>query len=98
MTKNLIHIDCTLRDGGYYNNWDFSKNLIQEYLNAISCTSINYAEIGFRTTANSGFKGALAFSKDEYLINLDIPEKIQIGVMKKSFEVLCFVVNMRKGP
>ena len=21
-------LDCTLRDGGYYNNWDFSKNLI----------------------------------------------------------------------
>ena len=20
-------LDCTLRDGGYYNNWDFSKDL-----------------------------------------------------------------------
>ena len=23
--KNLNIVDCTLRDGGYYNNWKFSK-------------------------------------------------------------------------
>ena len=21
--KDIIHLDCTLRDGGYYNNWEF---------------------------------------------------------------------------
>ena len=25
-------LDCTLRDGGYYNNWDFSKDLVNQYL------------------------------------------------------------------
>ena len=28
-------IDCTLRDGGYYNNWDFSNNLVNEYLKSV---------------------------------------------------------------
>ena len=46
--KNLKVIDCTLRDGGYYNNWDFSKKLIQNYLTEISKTNINYIELGFR--------------------------------------------------
>ena len=33
MKKNELKIlDCTLRDGGYYNNWDFSKDLIEDYL------------------------------------------------------------------
>ena len=41
-------LDCTLRDGGYYNNWDFSKELIEEYLYAMSAAKINYIEIGFR--------------------------------------------------
>ena len=31
--KNKINIlDCTLRDGGYYNNWFFEKELVNEYL------------------------------------------------------------------
>ena len=31
MKTNLI--DCTLRDGGYYNNWQFSRAEIQNYIN-----------------------------------------------------------------
>ena len=29
-------IDCTLRDGGYYNNWNFSNNLVNDYLKSVS--------------------------------------------------------------
>ncbi len=25
MKDNIKILDCTLRDGGYYNNWDFKK-------------------------------------------------------------------------
>ena len=32
--KKLTLLDCTLRDGGYYNNWDFSKDLVNDYLKA----------------------------------------------------------------
>ena len=31
--KNLKLLDCTLRDGGYYNNWNFDRDLINEYTN-----------------------------------------------------------------
>ena len=41
-------LDCTLRDGGYYNNWNFSKNEIQNYINNIQSTGIKYVELGFR--------------------------------------------------
>ena len=51
-----------LRDGGYYNNWIF-EHLIKEYLNAIAKTSINFVEIGLRTTLNKGFKGAWLFQR-----------------------------------
>ena len=30
--KYPVLLDCTLRDGGYYNNWDFSTDLIENYL------------------------------------------------------------------
>ena len=44
---NKIILDCTLRDGGYYNNWQFSKKFIQQYINLISKTKISHVEIGF---------------------------------------------------
>ena len=31
--KNKFNIlDCTSRDGGYHNNWDFSNDLVHDYL------------------------------------------------------------------
>ena len=45
MKTNLL--DCTLRDGGYYNNWQFSKTDIQNYINEISKIGIQFIEIGF---------------------------------------------------
>ena len=41
--KNKIKIlDCTLRDGGYYTNWDFDKNFVIKYLKTMEETeSIN---------------------------------------------------------
>ena len=41
-------LDCTLRDGGYYNNWFFTKDLINEYLKVMSVIKVDYFEIGFR--------------------------------------------------
>ncbi len=35
MGKDIKLVDCTLRDGGYYNNWDFNPLLIQDYLSAM---------------------------------------------------------------
>ena len=31
MDSNVKILDCTLRDGGYYNNWDFSFDLVGAY-------------------------------------------------------------------
>ena len=42
-------IDCTLRDGGYYTNWDFSSALVTKYLSSLSNTRIDFVEIGYRS-------------------------------------------------
>ena len=34
--SSLKLLDCTLRDGGYYNNWDFDLQLIQEHIEVMS--------------------------------------------------------------
>ena len=48
-------LDCTLRDGGYYNNWDFSPNLIKDYLETMVSIQADYVEIGFRFIGNNDF-------------------------------------------
>ena len=43
----VTHLDCTLRDGGYYNNWDFKTDLANKYLFALGKINVDYVEIGF---------------------------------------------------
>ena len=45
MKKKIVLLDCTLRDGGYYNNWDFPKNLISKYLKSMAASGVEFAEI-----------------------------------------------------
>ena len=66
-------LDCTLRDGGYYNNWLFSKKLTQEYIDAMSRSGIKYVELGFRSPKINKYKGPNWYTSDEYLKKLLIP-------------------------
>ena len=86
--NNLIHLDCSLRDGGYYNNWDFNEKLINDYLQVISSIKVDYCEIGFRFLKNTGFKGPCAFTSEEFLYSLDIPENVQIAIMLNASDLI----------
>lgn len=54
--KNLI-LDCTLRDGGYYTNWDFDDKLVDIYLNSLNSLPIEYIEVGYRSKTIEGYLG-----------------------------------------
>ena len=88
--NNIKLLDCTLRDGGYYNNWDFSSDLIKDYLEAMVSIQADYVEIGFRFTKNNDFKGGCAFSTDSYIKSLNIPKALtnKIGVMANGSDIL----------
>ena len=60
-------LDCTLRDGGYYNNWDFPKDLIDEYLKAMSAAKIEYVELGFRFFKKDIYLGPCAYTTSSFL-------------------------------
>ena len=77
MRKNIKLLDCTLRDGGYYNNWDFTPEIVNKYLDAMSSIKIDFVEIGFRSLRNDNFKGGYAFSTDNFLKNMSIPVNLK---------------------
>ena len=80
-------LDCTFRDGGYYNNWLFKKRDIKLYLNKISQTKIRYIEIGFRFFNNKK-SGLTAYSNDKFLKMLKVNNDLKIGVMINASDFL----------
>lgn len=50
-------LDCTLRDGGYYTNWDFDRDLVDIYLSAMAGGPIQFVEIGYRSPPKQGYLG-----------------------------------------
>tara|TARA_B100000886_G_scaffold340142_1_gene308108 strand:- start:494 stop:2092 length:1599 start_codon:yes stop_codon:yes gene_type:complete len=85
--KKINVLDCTLRDGGYYNNWDFSSELIQDYINAISNSGIKYLELGFRSFSNKSFKGSNWYTTDSFINSLKIPKNIKLAVMLNASQI-----------
>ena len=63
-------LDCTLRDGGYYNKWQFSKKLAKDYLKKINESKIEYTEIGFRFKKSSTLLGPCAYSDNSFIRGL----------------------------
>jgi 4-hydroxy 2-oxovalerate aldolase len=89
MHKKIKILDCTLRDGGYYNNWDFDLDLVESYLKSMDALNIDYIEIGLRSLINNKFKGGFAYSTDNFIRSLKIPKGLQnkIGVMVNGSEI-----------
>lgn len=88
MPRKINILDCTLRDGGYYNNWDFSREVVEDYLMAMQAVSVDYVELGFRSLKNDGYKGGCGYTKDNYINSLCIPSDLKIGVMVNAGELV----------
>jgi 4-hydroxy 2-oxovalerate aldolase len=82
-------LDCTLRDGGYYNLWKFSPNQISEYLDKLHQSKIDIIEIGFRFLKTNSKYGHLAYSKESFLNKLQLKKKnIEYAVMLNSSDLI----------
>ncbi len=68
MEKSMI-LDCTLRDGGYYTNWDFSIDLIKDYFKAVDLLPVDYVELGYRNKPKNEYFGEFFFTPI-YLLEL----------------------------
>ncbi|MCC5921006.1 MAG: aldolase catalytic domain-containing protein [Cyclobacteriaceae bacterium] len=80
MTKIL---DCTLRDGGYYTNWDFSDNLVDHYLAACNDVPIDYLEVGYRSPQLKGYLGKYFY----------LPLSVMQDLKAKSNKKLVIILN-----
>ena len=70
--QNFNVLDCTLRDGGYYNKWNFSNNFIRNYLTTQNKISSDIIEIGFRK-----------LSKNKEIEHIEILRSLELGYKVK---------------
>ncbi|MDA7447776.1 aldolase catalytic domain-containing protein [Candidatus Pelagibacter ubique] len=88
MKNKLKILDCTLRDGGYYNGWDFSSNLIEDYLKAMSAAKIEYVELGFRFIKKDIYLGPCAYTTASFMETLNIPKGLKVGIMINAKDIV----------
>lgn len=60
-------LDCTLRDGGYYNNWDFDFTKARELIMALNESGVDIIEVGYKSCDNSGFGGLFKYCNESML-------------------------------
>lgn len=84
----MLILDCTLRDGGYYNDWDYSFDLVKRYVDAMAAAKIDVVELGFRTLHTNQYLGATAYTTDAFIERLGIPRQLTLAVMLNAKELL----------
>ena len=79
--KNVKLLDCTLRDGGYYNNWNFSIPEANRYLKQIYASNIDIVEIGFKFLKENKNYGHFAFINKKLLKKIPHSKKTKFAIM-----------------
>lgn len=54
-------LDCTLRDGGYYTDWDFEDVVVDTYIRDLNDLPIEYIELGYRNKPQQNYLGQFAY-------------------------------------
>lgn len=71
-------VDCTIRDGGLVNNWDFSVEFVQKLYAGLNEAGVDYMEIGYKNSPKllkgADKAGPWRFLDDEFLKKV-IPQK-----------------------
>ena len=64
-------VDCTIRDGGYLNNWNYTNEEVLDCYKAVTNAGYDYFEIGFKTNKNLlPGKGKWCYSSEKDINNI----------------------------
>ncbi|WP_059041769.1 aldolase catalytic domain-containing protein [Paenibacillus rubinfantis] len=70
-TDNITVLDCTLRDGGYINDWQFGEFNIKRIITALSSSNIDIVECGYlNTIKGQGFFNSTMFQSINQVENI----------------------------
>lgn len=84
--KDLKVVDCTIRDGGLINKWQFSRDMVRKVYRAVNESGADYMEIGYRASKKMfcpSEYGEWRFTEDGVVRDIigDVEPKMPLGVM-----------------
>lgn len=85
---NFQILDCTLRDGGYYTDWNFSDSLVKRYLDGIERSGIKLVELGYKSPSKSGFYGLYKYCPESQLQHLKKYKSVDFAFMLDAKEFI----------
>jgi 4-hydroxy 2-oxovalerate aldolase len=65
--KKITYLDCTFRDGGYYNNWDFSRQKAKEIIDSLNKAKVDIIEVGYKSKRSDKYSGLFKYCNENYL-------------------------------
>ncbi len=74
-------LDCTLRDGGYYTNWDFSNQTVEQYIETINKLPVEFIELGYRSIDLDGYHGEFFYCPISTLENIKSKTDKKIAIL-----------------
>lgn len=80
MANNIKILDCTLRDGGYVNDWQFGDDNAKDICRLIGQTGVDYIELGFIKLCDY-VKDKLEFSEMSQVTHLFKPSNQNFSIM-----------------
>lgn len=85
MSSNFSILDCTLRDGGYINNWEFENLNINYILSKMQKAEIDFIELGFLSKKAEPNKHSTLFKYFSQLDDL-------IGLQEQLFDYAAMIM------
>ena len=76
--SNIKILDCTLRDGGYINNWKFGKKNIDFILNKLDESNVDFVELGYLDNSSNYSKNETKYSKLSDVCSLKVKSNKKI--------------------
>lgn len=95
--RQIKILDCTLRDGGYYNNWQFSVQKANKYLKKIYSAGIDVVEVGFNFFKHNSNYGHFAFVDNKFIKKkLLKSKKTKLAIMINAADFDTIKINYKK--
>lgn len=89
--EKVTVLDCTLRDGGYCNNWQFDKGLARDTVEALDRAGVNIIELGYkspRRKKTKNYEGLFKYCTESQLTFLHDLRQVEYACMVDTKEFI----------
>ena len=83
--KNFKILDCTLRDGGYYTNWKFDRELVRSLVRSLDSHNVDIIEMGYKSPVKGGEYRKCNDGFISSIIDFDIKAKLAFMIDVKDY-------------